>query len=182
MTRHGRYNEIVLNSSLTCLCEPNSDTTMPRKQYILGGIMMGILATWSLAFAQNSSAMTCSVNAELLRSVGTLQDVNTMMDIRSVDSDQIRSDPFTLATSYFRNAKGPQDFSRALRLFERAAMRGDVEASFILGFMFFEGYGTPRNFCKSGYWYCTAGARGIEEAKYALRAQCDRFGLGAVSR
>ncbi|MEC5408294.1 hypothetical protein VOM14_22340 [Paraburkholderia sp. MPAMCS5] len=156
--------------------------TMFRKKFILGGSMIAIVTTLPPAFAQNSNEMICSVNAKLLRSVGTLQDVNTMMDIRSVDNSPRRHEPFMMATSYFRNAKRPQDFARALRLFERAAMHGDVEASFILGFMFAEGYGTRRNFCKSGYWYCTAGARGIEEAKYALRAQCDRFELGTVSR
>ncbi|MBB5503138.1 tetratricopeptide repeat protein [Paraburkholderia sp. MM5384-R2] len=154
---------------------------MLRNLYVLTTIQACILAMISLpAFPKNP--MTCGADQKILRSVGTLQDVKSMMEVRLTDSDGGKSDPFTLATTYFRNARGRQDFARALRLFKTAAMSGDVEASFILGFMFAEGYGTPQNSCESEYWYCTAGARGIEEAKYALRAQCERFGLGAVSR
>jgi TPR repeat protein len=126
--------------------------------------------------------MTCDADQKILRTVGTLQDVRSMMEVRLTDSYGGKSDPFALATNYFRDARGRRDFARAFRLFKAAAMSGDVEASFILGFMTAEGYGTPKKFCEAEYWYCTAGARGIEEAKYALRAQCERFGLGTVSR
>lgn len=150
--------------------------------YVRFGIHIAILAMISApAFARNESASTCGSDPEFLRSVGSLQDVKSMMEIRLVDTAGNSSDPFVLATTYFRNARGRQDFERALYLFREAATSGDVEASFILGFMFAEGYGTRRNSCESEYWYCTAGARGIEEAKYAMRARCEHFGLGSVS-
>lgn len=134
------------------------------------------------AFARDVKTPACDVDLKFLRSVGTLPDVTTMMDNREIDGAQGRADSFSLATRYFRHAKDRHDYASALRLFKIAAMNGDVEASFILGFMFAEGYGARPDFCESQYWYCTAGARGIEEAKYALRGKCERFGLGAVAR
>jgi TPR repeat protein len=131
--------------------------------------------------AESNIAHSCASDAKLLRSIGTLQDVETMISLRS-DADTPNANPFSRGVAYFRGTNGRRDPTRALHHFETAAIRGDVEAAFITGYMYADGNGVATNYCKAEYWYCAAGARGIEETKYALRAKCSRFGFGSVSR
>ena len=145
-------------------------------------ILVFLVSAYRPCHAESNSAQSCASDAKLLRSVGTLQDVETMISVRNSDGSGPGSDPFALGAAYFSGAKGRRDPVRALHQFETAATRGDVEASFITGYMYAEGDGAAPNYCKAEHWYCAAGARGIEEAKYALRAKCSKFGLGSVSR
>lgn len=131
----------------------------------------------STAFAQDRDTTRCLADAPLLRSIGTLEDVQTMLAVRS-SGDGAHGDAhalglFSRASNAFRAARKRNDYAHALALFEQAARGGDVEASFVLGFMFPRGYGIAPDFCRSRYWYCAAGARGIEQAKYALGTRCD---------
>ncbi|MEQ5842448.1 hypothetical protein N0A02_23660 [Paraburkholderia acidicola] len=139
------------------------------------------IGAYNLCQAKDSSTHSCASDAKLLRSIGTSQDVETMISLRS-DANTPGSDPFSLGVADFRGKNGRRDPTRALHHFETAAARGDVEATFITGYMYARGDGVTPNYCKAEYWYCAAGAQGIEEAKYALRARCSRFGFGSVSR
>ena len=54
-----------------------------------------------------------------------------------------------------------------------ASQKGDVEATFIVAYMYAVGSGTRVDYCKAKQMFCTAGAKGIEEAKYGMGTQCD---------
>jgi TPR repeat protein len=145
-------------------------------------ILLLLNSVYSSCRAESTSTKSCAFDGKLLRSIGTLQDVETMISIRNSAGGTPNSDSFSLGVVYFRGINGRRDPARALHYFETAATRGDVEATFITGYMYAGGDGVASNYCKAEYWYCAAGARGIEEAKYALRAKCSEFGLGWVSR
>jgi len=50
------------------------------------------------------------------------------------------------ARDYYRGRRGEQSYEKALNLYLKAARRGDAEAQYISGGMYFEGLGTRKNF------------------------------------
>ena len=50
------------------------------------------------------------------------------------------------ARDYYKGRRGEQSYEKALKLYLKAAERGDAEAQYISGGMYFEGLGTRKNF------------------------------------
>ena len=65
----------------------------------------------------------------------------------------------------FQNAQGEE----AIRWYQMAADKQDVDGEFNLGFCYESGMGTPINMKKAKYWYQRAALQGDEEAKLKLK-------------
>ncbi len=53
-----------------------------------------------------------------------------------------------------------------------AAMEGDGDAQYALGYMYYYGYGVCRNPCEAKYWLDQAGKKGHQEAMQAMELLC----------
>jgi TPR repeat protein len=71
----------------------------------------------------------------------------------------------------YANGEGvPQDASKAVELFKKAAEQGNVDAQNNLGVMYYSGEGVSRDTDKAKEWFSKAAAQGNEEAKANLDA------------
>ncbi len=62
----------------------------------------------------------------------------------------------------------PQDYKQAVRLYKRAASRGNVEAKFAVGVMYYEGRGLPIDYSLAFRWFLSASQDGHPEAQMNL--------------
>ena len=69
----------------------------------------------------------------------------------------------------------PRDDSEAVGWYRKSAEQGYPEAQYDLGYMYYYGYGVPRDRVQAYDLFQQAAANGNEDAKRAL--QCDRKGI-----
>jgi len=69
------------------------------------------------------------------------------------------------AIELFENDK----FKEALPLFKELAKKGNSEAMYYLGMMFYEGWGVEKNLDEAVKWWKMANRRGNLDAKYMLQ-------------
>ncbi|MCK9606013.1 MAG: transglycosylase SLT domain-containing protein [Methylomonas sp.] len=79
-----------------------------------------------------------------------------------------------LAMNYEHGRDGvKQDFQRAFHLYCRAALQGDTEAAYNLGFMYFNGRGRARDLALALRWFKQAAEAGDIEARNILARYTD---------
>ena len=66
------------------------------------------------------------------------------------------------------NAAEKGDYKTALSIFEDLAKKGDIEAQYNLGVMYYNGYGVRQDYKKAIEWYEKAATQGIADAQYNL--------------
>lgn len=77
-----------------------------------------------------------------------------------------------------KTAYGQGDYAAALGLWRPLAERGDAEAEYRLGALFFRGEGTPRNYGEALQWFRLAAEQGHADARFSLGSMY-YDGLGA---
>lgn len=74
-----------------------------------------------------------------------------------VVADQLEQSPVDMrltAAKYEHGREGvKQDYQQAFELYCRAALKGDAESAYGLGFMYFNGRGISRNLAAAMYWF-----------------------------
>lgn len=63
-------------------------------------------------------------------------------------------------------------YEEAKPLFEELARKGDSEAMYYLGMMYYEGWGVEKSQDKAVQWWKKANRRGSLDAKYMLQTIC----------
>jgi TPR repeat protein len=63
-------------------------------------------------------------------------------------------------------------FEEALPIFKELARKGDAEAMYYLGMMYYEGWGVERDEKQAVEWWKRADRRGSLDAKYMLQTIC----------
>jgi TPR repeat protein len=63
-----------------------------------------------------------------------------------------------------------REYAAAFDLFEPLAERGDGDAQFYLGIMYFYGHGVEKNYWKAGSWYRRSAEQGNADAQNNLGA------------
>ena len=77
---------------------------------------------------------------------------------------------YALGLRYLNGTEGvDQDFARAARHFETAALAGHGRAQVFLGRMYFRGEGVERDFAKSFFWLTLAKPQEPEAAEYFIK-------------
>ncbi|MGR9051611.1 MAG: lytic transglycosylase domain-containing protein [Gammaproteobacteria bacterium] len=71
-----------------------------------------------------------------------------------------------LAYEHARGVK--QDYQKAFELYCQAALSGDAQSAYNLGFMYFNGRGLPRDFALAGHWFGQAAKGGDKYARRML--------------
>ncbi len=61
-----------------------------------------------------------------------------------------------------------KDYTRAADLFRKAADQGDALAQYRLGYMYYNGYGVPKDTNLASDWFHKAADQGLSEAQYDL--------------
>ena len=87
------------------------------------------------------------------------------------DVDTFREDPesyFEAAMDCFSTQK-PKEIKKGFRLLVHAAVRGHVEAQFMLGYHFVNGIGVPRDLEEGRYWLQLAASQGHLKAREILQ-------------
>lgn len=80
----------------------------------------------------------------------------------------------TLAVSYEHGREGvKQDFQQAYQLYCQAALKGDAESAYDLGFMYFNGRGRARDLSVAMHWFKAAAEGGDVHAKKMLERYAD---------
>jgi len=59
-----------------------------------------------------------------------------------------------------------RDYTTALREFRPLAEQGDALAQHNLGFMYYNGWGVPRDYVRAHKWWSLAAANGLKDAAY----------------
>lgn len=80
-----------------------------------------------------------------------------------------------MAVVYEHGRGIPQDFAQAYRLYCKAALMGDLESSYNLGWMYFNGRGRSRDAALATYWFQRAARGGDALAKRMI------FRLGNIA-
>lgn len=84
-------------------------------------------------------------------------------DVESVEKTRLT------ATEYEHGRNGvKQDFKQAFDLYCRAALSGDAESAYSLGFMYFNGRGVSRDLSLAVHWFMRAADSGDKQAKLML--------------
>lgn len=100
----------------------------------------------------------------LLLSVGLLS--------QSIRADQMPESPEAarkLAADYEHGRQGiKQDYQRAFELYCQAALQGDSESAYNMGFMYFNGRGKPRDLALAMGWFKLAADKGDSHAQNML--------------
>lgn len=79
-----------------------------------------------------------------------------------------------LAASYEHGRDGvKQDFQQAFQLYCQAALKGDIESAYDLGFMYFNGRGRSRDLSVAMHWFKFAADAGDVHAKKMLERYAD---------
>ena len=65
----------------------------------------------------------------------------------------------------------PQDYTKAVEWYRKAAEQNEAAAQFSLGLMYDQGTGVERNLTEATRWYRLAAKNGDPDAKAVLRAQ-----------
>jgi len=73
-----------------------------------------------------------------------------------------------VAKLYAKGKGVPQDFSKAIYWYRKAAEQGNIGAQHMLGTMHENGQGVPQNFSKAIYWYRKAAEQGNISSQYKL--------------
>ena len=74
-----------------------------------------------------------------------------------------------LGTAFFYGGDGtPQDYSKALYWYQKAADQGLAKAQTNLGFLYANGQGVPKNYAQAAIWYRKAADQGYAKAQDAL--------------
>ncbi|MEW5787969.1 MAG: tetratricopeptide repeat protein [Pseudomonadota bacterium] len=60
------------------------------------------------------------------------------------------------------------DFEGAAREFKPLAEKGEMESQYMLGLLYEEGQGLPRDDVEASYWYARSAAQGLADAYFAL--------------
>lgn len=79
--------------------------------------------------------------------------------------------PQEFSAAMFKRAKLlylSRDYAGAAPLMRTLAQRGHLEAQYVLGYMYYNGLGMPRNEKEAIRWITTAAARGYPKAMQAL--------------
>jgi len=71
-------------------------------------------------------------------------------------------------------AYGRQDYHSAFAILLPLAQRGDAQAQMLVGFMFADGRGVPRNFVAAAAWYRRSSEQGNPRAQYLLGLMYDK--------
>lgn len=100
-----------------------------------------------------------------------------ILRLPSLTIDQVKpeadtGDPealYILGALYYRGSKDRRpDYSKAARLFTRAAEQGIALAQMHMGEMYFDGTKIPQNDAEAFRWYQVAALQGIPQAEYGL--------------
>ncbi len=79
-----------------------------------------------------------------------------------------------LATDYEHGREGvKQDYQQAFQLYCQAALQGDAESAYSMGFMYFNGRGMPRNLTLALRWFKQAADAGDSHAQKMLVRYAD---------
>jgi TPR repeat protein len=82
---------------------------------------------------------------------------------------------FALGARYAQGDEVKQDYSEAVRWFEKAANQGHVVAQATLGAYYWAGRGVPEDLTKAYFWSVLARAGGDEASKYRVAALTSRM-------
>lgn len=105
--------------------------------------------------------MTCLLGAAL-QNVAATEQVG--------DVDQLRH----LAANYEHGREGmKQDYQQAFEMYCQAALQGDSESAYSLGFMYFNGRGKPRDLALAMRWFKQAADAGDRHAQNMLARYVD---------
>lgn len=72
------------------------------------------------------------------------------------------------AQRYRKGEQRPQDYPKAIALFEQLAAEGDVRGEYMMGLLYFEGEGVAQDYQKALYWHTKAGRQGYKYAQYSV--------------
>ncbi len=99
-----------------------------------------------------------------------LFDGDALAEVSEQSADVMR----ILAVNYEHGRDGiKQDFQQAFKLYCQAALKGDVESAYDLGFMYFNGRGRSRDLSVAMYWFKHAAEKGDTHAQKMLARYAD---------
>ncbi|KAI1293408.1 hypothetical protein EDD11_008424 [Mortierella claussenii] len=93
--------------------------------------------------------------------IGPLNSVHGL-----VDGDIVAQ--FNLGVMYMSGESVPQDYSKAVKWYQKAASQEHAGAQYNLGFMYGDGKGVPQDYSKAVEWYQKAASQGHVGAQYNL--------------
>ena len=93
------------------------------------------------------------------------QDLDEL--VRAADSGN-QFAQFNLALKYDNGQGVPQDYTQAVKWYNKAAEQGLAVAQFNLGVMYDNGQGVPQDYTQAVKWYRKAAEQGYGEAQYNL--------------
>ena len=82
-----------------------------------------------------------------------------------------------LGDCYYYGHGVPQDYTKAVEWFQKAANQGNASAQYNLGFCYEKGRGVQQDYTKAVEWYKKAANQGQVNAQYNL-GHCYEYGLG----
>jgi hypothetical protein len=93
---------------------------------------------------------------------------------RAEPSDQSPDNMRNLAVNFEHGRSGvKQDYQQAFQLYCQAALNGDAESAYALGFMYFNGRGRPRDLTVAMHWFKHAADAGDVHAQKMLERYTD---------
>ena len=75
---------------------------------------------------------------------------------------------YNLGVMYYDGRGVAQDYTKALKWWEKAAAQGDADAQYSLGTMYDAGQGVAQDYAKARKWFEKAAAQGLAAAQYNL--------------
>lgn len=87
---------------------------------------------------------------------------------------------FQKGNQYYRGKTVPQDFTEAVKWYQKAAEQGHYQAQYELGMMYYQGQQVPQDFVKSYTWLLLASAQGKKEAVKARDEVIARLSLNQI--
>lgn len=100
--------------------------------------------------------------------LGLATNIASAQDIAPVNLEQIRK----TASDFEHGRTVKQDYRLAFEMYCKAALQGDAESAYSMGFMYFNGRGVSRSIPLASHWFKQAAERGDSHAQQMLA----RFG------
>ncbi|MDH3315899.1 MAG: sel1 repeat family protein [Gammaproteobacteria bacterium] len=107
------------------------------------------------------------------------------LTLESCRKDAEKGDPvaqYKLGVMYGLGLGVAQDYSEAVKWYQRAARAGDARSQSNLGFMYGTGRGVPQDFIKAYAWYNVASASGEDTARHNRDAVAGRMSASQIEK
>ena len=135
------------------MSDPVIEAAKIKRSGTIIAAIITVIATWVFSTSGTESAESSSDNTNSI-SVAWSSDVNVL---------------YEMGANYYFGRKGmPQDYAKALELFEKAAQQGHFKAQYNLGVMYRYGQGIPPNLIIAFRYYEKAAQQGYDKAQTSL--------------